>query len=208
MDKKLVLTVTFLGWSAVFAALAAAEPGEAMAKSHYNRGTELYNRGDFLSAERELSNAILMEPRAADAYYNRGWSYRRRGMNSEALADFSRALELYPDQLSYRLSRANVRIVLGDFEGAVRDATLAARSDPESSRAYFLRGVARLLMEEPQLALEDGVRSVALQPDYVDAKRLLLASLVMREAYLRYGWMPALPKAGERPMIKESLNAR
>lgn len=179
-DKILLLTI----FAATFAVHSHAS-SEAIAKDHYNRGTELYSRGDFAAAEKELSAAIELEPKAPDAYYNRGWAYRRQLKNRQAIADWTEAIQLYPFQASYFLSRANARIVEGDLSGGAGDASEAVALLPESSRGYFLRGVALLIQGEPQKALEDAVRALSYDPEYTDAKRLALDALIQREELIQ-----------------------
>src|SRR5262245_23589971 len=132
MDKRIFSTLIFLGMA--FSTPAMALTNEAVARDHYNRGTQLYVKGDMQAAEADLAEAIRLDARAYDSYYNRGWTYRRRLRNAEALSDFSRAIELYPNQASYFLSRANVRIVERDYDGGVADATRAIELLPGSAK--------------------------------------------------------------------------
>ncbi len=176
---------------------AFAQPetaAERTAKVHYNLGTELYSKGDFEKAEHELSLAIQLAPNAPDAYYNRGWTYRRRLYNQAAIADFTRAIELFPNHISYYLSRANTRVVEGDFEGGIADATQAIAMDPEESHGYFIRGIAYLLKNEAQKAFEDAAKTLTLDPNLPHARRLLYDALVKREEALT--GKPVFPQTG------------
>src|SRR5262245_21249711 len=130
MKHAFVLLLMLLGMMPALPVSAAAE-NDAMAIKHYNRGTDFYARCHFAEAEKELTEAIRLVPNAADAYYNRGWSYRRRQMNDEALADFTQAIGLYSHPAFY-LSRANARIVVGELDGAIEDATRASQLEPEA----------------------------------------------------------------------------
>lgn len=47
--------------------------------------------GDFNSAIAHYTEAIRLNPRLAEAYYNRGGEYRKKGQNAKADEDFARA---------------------------------------------------------------------------------------------------------------------
>lgn len=43
------------------------------------------------------TKAIELDPKDADAYYNRGFAYKAKGDSAQAVRDFERYLELAPD---------------------------------------------------------------------------------------------------------------
>jgi tetratricopeptide (TPR) repeat protein len=70
-------------------------------RDYINRGWDLYQRG-FLEHQRDLldeaiSNyiqAIRLDPKNADAYYNRALAYQREGKSAQASDDFAKAKQL------------------------------------------------------------------------------------------------------------------
>ena len=59
-----------------------AQSGNNAADEAYNRGTDLLNSGRYREAIPYFDEAIRLNPRYADAYYNRGNAYRSLGNTS------------------------------------------------------------------------------------------------------------------------------
>ena len=65
---------------------------------YYNRGyIEMVYKANFEEAEKWFSKAIYWNPKYADAWYNRGFSYELSGKLSRAKADYEKAMELEPN---------------------------------------------------------------------------------------------------------------
>jgi tetratricopeptide (TPR) repeat protein len=62
-----------------------------------NMGIKLYNDGDLDGALERFNQAVKENAEMADTYYYRGLVYLNKTMNTEALADFKKLLELAPD---------------------------------------------------------------------------------------------------------------
>jgi tetratricopeptide (TPR) repeat protein len=71
------------------------------ARDYINRGWDLYQRG-FLEHQSSLldeaiinyTEAIKLDPKNADAYYNRALAYQREGESAQASDDFAKAKQL------------------------------------------------------------------------------------------------------------------
>ena len=61
-----------------------------------NRGIAYRRRGDLDLAIRDYTEAIRLNPRAADAFNNRGNAYQNSGDFERALADYDEAIRLNP----------------------------------------------------------------------------------------------------------------
>lgn len=65
---------------------------------YFNRGyIEMVYKRNFGEAENWFSKAIYWNPKYADAWYNRGFSYELDGKLSKAKADYEKAMELEPN---------------------------------------------------------------------------------------------------------------
>ena len=65
---------------------------------YYNRGyIEMVYKRNFAEAEKWFSKAIYWNPKYADAWYNRGFSYELDGQLSKAKTDYQKAMELEPN---------------------------------------------------------------------------------------------------------------
>ena len=73
------------------------QPPQWGAVYHYNQGNVQSRRGRLEEAVEEYSLAIEADPTYANAFYNRGATYRRLNRKEEAIADFQRYLALSDD---------------------------------------------------------------------------------------------------------------
>jgi len=77
-------------------------------------------------------------PDDADAYFNRGFAYERRGDLKHAIADFSEVIRLRPDHVGAYYLRWAAYTDLGDDVRAAADLAALDRIDPKV--ATTLRG--------------------------------------------------------------------
>ena len=54
-------------------------------------------KGEYDKAIAHYSEALRLNPKDADAYYNRGIAWERRGEYDKAIADYSEAIRLNPN---------------------------------------------------------------------------------------------------------------
>jgi tetratricopeptide (TPR) repeat protein len=92
---------------------------------------------------------------------------RRLGV---AHADLDEAIRLAPDDAQTWVDRANVRLQLRDWPGAVEDCGEALRLDPELAKAYFLRAYARRRLDDAEGEIADLSELIRLKPDHAGAR--------------------------------------
>lgn len=85
-----------------------------------------------------ISEGILLFE-ARELYVTRGWYYQMLGKHREAVKDFTRAIELYPQYRYYLWLRARSYYVMNLGEHALADLNLALRLDPLEPNALHLR---------------------------------------------------------------------
>jgi len=107
------------------------------------RGLMFYEQGRYRRALAAFNEAVRDQPSAA-AYANRGTTRVRLGDTAGAIADFTSALELTPNDSEILFNRGNARLVAGDPKGAATDFTRAVELRPNFALAVFNRGIARL----------------------------------------------------------------
>ena len=101
------------------------------------RGAAAASRRDFVHALADLSRACELEPDNAEYAYGRGMANWDNHHPIPAMQDFDRALQVDPNYLPARLSRAELRIATGDKSGAAEDADAADRIAPPQADARF-----------------------------------------------------------------------
>jgi tetratricopeptide (TPR) repeat protein len=85
-----------------------------------------------------------------------------------AIAAFTQAIRLNPDDATAYNYRGNIRNLLKDHQGAIEDYTQALQIDPNNADVYFSRGLARSLSEDYQGAIEDYTQTLQIDPNNAD----------------------------------------
>ena len=113
-------------------------------------------RGEFDRAVSEFTEAISLDPKMAEAYYNRGRIYSsNREEYDIAIADFEKAIEIDPTYAWAYHSRAVAHIHKKNYERAIADFNEAIRLDGKMAVSYLGRGNAYEEKGEYQTALAD-----------------------------------------------------
>jgi tetratricopeptide (TPR) repeat protein len=102
----------------------------------------------------------------ADTYYLRGNARYSQGDLVGALADYTQAIELAPQDARSHYNRGIVRYQQGDLAGAMVDLTQTIRLDPRDARAYGNRGNTRSAQGDAAGAIADYTQAIELDPDY------------------------------------------
>jgi tetratricopeptide (TPR) repeat protein len=135
--------------------------------SYYARGSCRANVGQYAPAISDFDVYLRAVPDNPKAWYNRALTYRlsHLGSNQQALADYTRAIELDPTFAWALINRGNVYIDLKEYELALRDYD-AALALGEIPRAYVGRGEACSGLkryDEAEAALK---KAIDLLPNY------------------------------------------
>jgi tetratricopeptide (TPR) repeat protein len=119
-------------------------PNSALAYSIYGR--ELYQQGRDDEALESLNKSLGIFSRYTEALHTRAQIYRKKGLNLAAIADLDAIVSFEPTySAEVYLLRAEIRIDLQDFDGALRDYGEALKLDPENGVA--LKGARELQRE-------------------------------------------------------------
>ena len=110
---------------------------------------------------------------------NRGVEFASDGNLDDALADFSRAIQLGPPRAEYFNNRGVVYASRGELEQATADFDEAIRIDPEFTLAYANRAIVCARLGQVDLALEDV--STLVQFDWGETARALRPLSCKRE---------------------------
>jgi hypothetical protein len=81
----------------------------------------LVDEGQFSEAIEACDRAIALDPRAHNAYNNRGVALMEEARHDEALASFDRAIALQPDYADAIYNRGHLQLLLGRFDQGWRD---------------------------------------------------------------------------------------
>ncbi|MBS1635116.1 MAG: tetratricopeptide repeat protein [Bacteroidetes bacterium] len=102
-------------------------------------GAEYMLHGDAGKALPYMNKAIAIAPQYYKGYYNRGLLFAQTGHYTEALADFTKAIDLKQYIKAY-VGRGNVYYTMHDIPKAKADAEKALAIEPNNPKALFLMG--------------------------------------------------------------------
>jgi len=91
----------------------------------------------------------------------RGDAYKRKGMNQEAVVDFTEVLKLHPKNETALLGRGESYLADREFDRAIADFAALAAVAPEHATALIGLGYAHLAKDETELAVEAFSRALA-----------------------------------------------
>lgn len=102
-------------------------------------------------------------------YYYREQAALQAKQYQRALDDMAKAIELNPDDLTYRAELAVVNIRVGRNEEALNVLKAALEKDPNYAEAYRLMGIAQIQMKKDKEACESFAKAKELGDPNVDA---------------------------------------
>ena len=106
----------------------------------------------------------MLTPGYAVAYHNRAGAYLRLGQTSEALRDYTKAIELMPAGAAPLSGRGRAFLAEGRPYAAMRDFSRALLADARFSSAYRSRAEAKIEVDRYEEASEDLSRAIAYEP--------------------------------------------
>jgi tetratricopeptide (TPR) repeat protein len=114
----------------------------------------------------------------AEDYYKRGQEKFSQQKYNEAIADYSKAIELDPAYVYAYVFRGSSRNVLKDYDAAIEDVTKAIELDPKYYLAWSVRANAKYGKKDFEGAIADFSSSIEVFPK--DENRLMLGNVYYR----------------------------
>jgi tetratricopeptide (TPR) repeat protein len=106
------------------------------------RGLALAIKGLLDRAIQDYDAALAINPNSPSALNNRAWAYFRSGRGPDGLPDVERSLLLNPDSEHSWDTRAHIRQLMGNSEGAIRDYEMAVHLGGERMVKLYQCGLA------------------------------------------------------------------
>jgi len=131
---------------------------------HFKTGQAYFDAENYIEAVKHFSKAIKLNP-VAEYFYARGGAFDLSGDYNGALADYSEAIRLNPNEAAYYFDRGNVYNVQKDYPRAINDFAAAIRLDPNDSRYRNHRGNMYRLLEHYDNAIVDYTDAIRLNPN-------------------------------------------
>ena len=128
------------------------------------RGIARAQLGDFMGADRDLTEALNRNPFIPQAFYARGFVRHRLGFFQEAYEDFSKALEFSPNSSFVLLNRMSALANLGNYEDAIADLERFMRMNPRMTEVLHDKGRLQMAMNDTIGAMESFDRFIEAEP--------------------------------------------
>ena len=173
---KSLLKIPILIVSAVLLCSCARDPQKAKAKYLAN-GQNYMKKQQYASAAIEFRNALKIDPRFVDAYYQLAQADLAQHDGRGAYTALEKAIELDPNRIDARLDRGRLYLAARDFQGvrgggfkkAEDEANFILTLDPKNTAAYQLLGAALISEQKPEQALAAFSKAAELQPNDASA---------------------------------------
>ena len=170
---------------------AKTETPERLAVAYNNRAVarlEMVAGGIVLPDKQamvDLEAAIKLNPKYADAYYNRGRVWFEAGVYGNAADLFTAAIELDPKHAGAYNQRGITWIMLGDADRALDDFNTAIKLGLKSADLYYGRGIAWHVKEDVERAIADYGEAIRLDRNFFPAYRDRAQALLERNEFKR-----------------------
>ena len=130
--------------------------------------SEMHTR---MAAERfaPLDRAIRQNSNDPQLYLDRAWAFVNFGKLDFAIADYTQALGIDPDNAKAYIARAEVFRDRGEYDRAIADCNEAVRVKPNEFQGYALRGFLFEEKGEKDQAIADYRRALSLEPRAAEA---------------------------------------
>lgn len=134
-----------------------------------------YQENNCLDAINLFSNALAQAKQTtslvdtATLYFYRGSCYNELADYSNAIEDFSLAIQMNPTFSNAYLGRGVTLSNLGQYDRAIHDYNEAIKIDPDLSNAYLNRGLAYYATGSFEYAVSDFDKAITLNPGYAEA---------------------------------------
>lgn len=153
-------------------------------EAHVNLGAALYLSGDHAAAAEACRTAVKLAPDSASAHACLGCSLLELQRLDEALLSLTKAVELAPGHATAHNARALCLMDLDRPAEALASCQRAIDAQPRRGAAYNTRG---MLQSDPELAIADFERAIALEPD-AHEPRFNKAAHLLRRGDFTEGW--------------------
>jgi tetratricopeptide (TPR) repeat protein len=149
----------------------AMEPDSGIA--HVQLGTALVRLGNYEKALPVLQKAIELKATSGLAQYELGLALFETGNWKDAAPQFEAVVAKMPKWADAHFSLAAVEARIDEVPSALRELDIALQLNPQHYRANLLRGRLLSLLGNPNEALPNLKKAVAVQPDSREAHSFL-----------------------------------
>lgn len=151
------------------------DPQKAKLK-YFAKGQQYMKKGQYGDASIEFRNALRLDPRFVDAYYQLAQADLAQKDWRSAYTSLEKTIELDPGRLDARLDRGRLYLAARQFDKAEDEANAILQREPKNVGAYQILGDAFIGQQQSDRALQAFSKITELLPN--DASSYLNLALV------------------------------
>lgn len=167
MKRFLLAIACLIGLATGCSAAIKRDPAELLKQSQ-----EAFEKKDFDSAIKLLTQAIEANPKLAPAIVLRGFAHAAKEDFAKAVEDYSTALKLEPKDERPLIFRAATYQAMKAYDKAIADYSELVKRKPEDVEALCSRGICQSLAGDDKKAFEDFDKAVGIAPKSAMARQL------------------------------------
>jgi tetratricopeptide (TPR) repeat protein len=99
-----------------------------------------------------------------DAFFVSAVEHEEKGKYALAIADYTQAISIDPNDDMLYFSRGNAYAKMGDYDSAIADLTCAISIDPTFPHFYYIRGIMHSNKDDYKSAIADYVQAIKIDP--------------------------------------------
>jgi tetratricopeptide (TPR) repeat protein len=153
-----------LAFIILLAVSCSRDPQKAKAK-YFAAGQNYMEKGQYGDAAIEFRNALRLDPRFVEAYYQLARVDLAQKNWGAAYASLDKAIELDPSRIDARLDRGRLYLAAKQYSLAKDEATFIVSHDPKNVGAYQLLGSSLLGEQKYEEALAAFLKATGLLPN-------------------------------------------
>jgi len=167
-SRRRLQIAVFVAITAALLSSCADNPQRAKAK-YLAAGQKYMKKGQYASAAIEFRNAIRLDPRAADSYYQLSQADMELHDWQGAYLSLQKTIEIDPNHLKARLDRGRLYIATLHYDQAQKEAEDVLQRDPKNVGGYELLSAALVAQQKSEEALKAYAKLAELSPDAANA---------------------------------------
>jgi tetratricopeptide (TPR) repeat protein len=116
-----------------------------------------------------IISVISCKSFAANEHFNNGYANYKKNNYIDSFIDYSKAINLDPNNYGAYINRGTIRYDHKDYNGALEDFTKAIDLKPNIGEVYSNRGNTKFELKDYDGALNDYLKAIELSPKFTDA---------------------------------------
>jgi len=162
-SKQAAVTMVLIS-VALMMSSCSRDPQRAKVK-YLAAGQKYMTKGQYGDAAIEFRNALRLDPRFVDAYYELAQATLAQHDWKSAYDSLQKAIELDPNRLDARLDRGRLYLAAREFDNSEEEANFILTQDSKNVGAYQLLGASMIGERKPDQALAALTKVTELLPN-------------------------------------------